>query len=158
MSRNAELSETAAQTGQIKFAWLEITGLCQLECSHCYANSGPTGDHGVMRPEDWQRVIGELGNMGAEGVQFIGGEPILHPDLPDLLDSATGVDLKTEVYSNLVAVPERVWDGLVRNKTVLATSYYSPDPKQHQEITGRPTLRQTENNIILGGQLRSESQ
>ncbi|PWK82464.1 hypothetical protein C8D88_11357 [Lentzea atacamensis] len=25
----------------LRFAWLEITGKCQLSCTHCYADSGP---------------------------------------------------------------------------------------------------------------------
>jgi MoaA/NifB/PqqE/SkfB family radical SAM enzyme len=26
---------------ELSFVWLEITGKCQLECAHCYADSGP---------------------------------------------------------------------------------------------------------------------
>lgn len=135
------------EPSQIDVAWLEITGKCQLECGHCYADSGPNRDHGSMQLDDWQRVIGQLANMGAQSVQFIGGEPMLHPSLDQLLDSATQVGLKTEVYSNLVIVPSKIWDSVKRNKASLATSYYSPDEDQHRAITGRPTLRQTERNI-----------
>lgn len=145
---------------EIDFAWLEVTGKCQLECGHCYADSGPNGNHGSMQSTDWRRVIGQLAGMGARGVQFIGGEPMLYPHLSELIDSAAQAGLQTEVYSNLVVVPSGVWATMARNRTTLATSYYSPDSQQHQAITGRPTLRQTERNIAkaagLGIAVRAE--
>lgn len=96
------------------FAWLEITGKCQLECTHCYADSGPTGSHGQMRRQDWERVIDELAEAGVTMVQFIGGEPMLHPDLGALIDRATTRGLQVEVYSNLVHVPASIWPLLER--------------------------------------------
>ena len=36
----------------LRFLWLEITGKCQLECTHCYADSGPKGTHGTMATRD----------------------------------------------------------------------------------------------------------
>ena len=67
-------SGTARQTN-LNFVWLEITGKCQLECLHCYAESGPGGTHGAMTAANWRRVIDECADLGVEMVQFIGGEP-----------------------------------------------------------------------------------
>lgn len=67
----------------LSFLWLEITGKCQLQCSHCYAESGPGGNDGVMTSRDWESVIDQAGRIGVEMVQFIGGEPTLHRSLPD---------------------------------------------------------------------------
>jgi hypothetical protein len=62
------------------FLWLEITGRCGLGCSHCYAGSGPSGSHGAMTAGDWRSVISQAADLGVSMVQFIGGEPTLHPD------------------------------------------------------------------------------
>jgi MoaA/NifB/PqqE/SkfB family radical SAM enzyme len=59
----------------IRFLWLEITGKCQLECVHCYADSGPDGDHGTMSTADWLHVLNQARELGIRAVQFIGGEP-----------------------------------------------------------------------------------
>lgn len=56
-----------------QFAWLEITGFCNLSCRHCCADSSPQGDHGTMTETDWFRVIDELASMAVRDVQFIGG-------------------------------------------------------------------------------------
>lgn len=129
------------------FAWLEITGKCQLECAHCYAESGPSGTHGRMSREDWLRVIDELHDLGVRTVQFIGGEPMLHPELPDLIEHAVGRNLGVEVYSNLVHVPTKVWPTLSLPGVSLATSYYSDDPAEHDAVTGRRSHARTRATI-----------
>jgi MoaA/NifB/PqqE/SkfB family radical SAM enzyme len=98
-----------APAAVIRFMWLEITGRCQLSCIHCYAGSGPDGGHGTMTAADWERVIGEAAAAGVEMVQFIGGEPTLHPDLPRLVDHALAQGLEVEVFSNLVHVAPALW-------------------------------------------------
>ncbi|MFS8101682.1 radical SAM protein [Lentzea alba] len=121
----------------LRFAWLEITGKCQLSCTHCYADSGPRGTDGVLGTSDWFRVIDDVGSLGAQSVQFIGGEPTLHPDLPSLVDRALSAGLTVEVFSNLVHIGPRLWDTFSRPGVRLATSYYSDSAAQHEAITRR---------------------
>lgn len=121
----------------LRFAWLEITGKCQLSCTHCYADSGPRGTGGTMRTRDWSRTIDQLAELGAQSVQFIGGEPTLHPDLPELVDHALDTGLSVEVFSNLVHIGPRLWDAFSRPGVRLATSYYSDTASQHEAITRR---------------------
>lgn len=121
----------------LRFAWLEITGKCQLSCTHCYADSGPHGGGGTMRTWDWSRVVDQLAELGVRSVQFIGGEPTLHPDLPELVDHALDAGLGVEVFSNLVHVGPRLWDSFSRPGVRLATSYYSDTAAQHEAITRR---------------------
>jgi len=130
------------------FLWLEVTGRCQLECVHCYADSGPSGTHGAMTSRDWIRVLDEGAAMGVDMVQFIGGEPTLHPDLPALIDSALYRDLTVEVFTNLVHVTNQLWEVFAQPGVSLATSYYSDDPRQHAAITRRRTHARTKANIV----------
>lgn len=131
----------------IHFAWLEITGKCQLECRHCYADSGPAGTHGSLTVEDWCRVIDQLADGGTRMVQFIGGEPTLHPKLPELVYYARRWGLLVEVFSNLVHVPGPLWAVFEQPGVSLATSYYSDDADEHAAITRRPTYVRTRANI-----------
>ncbi|MEB3371292.1 radical SAM protein [Saccharopolyspora mangrovi] len=131
----------------VSFVWLEITGRCQLECRHCYAESGPAGDHGGMADTDWRRVIDEAAEVGARMVQFIGGEPTLHPSLPALIDHARTRGVEVEVFSNLVHVTPGLWEVLAQSGVRLATSYYSTDAAEHAQITKRPTYPRTKANI-----------
>lgn len=132
---------------RISFVWLEITGKCQLECTHCYAESGPSGDHGVMQLHDWQRAIDQAAELGAEMAQFIGGEPTRHPELPTLINHALGRGVEVEVFTNMVSIHPVLWDVLTQPGVRLATSYYSTDPGEHAAITRRPTYERTKANI-----------
>ncbi|MFE1358161.1 radical SAM protein [Streptomyces harbinensis] len=119
-----------------RFAWLEITGFCNLRCRHCYAGSSPQGSHGTMTDADWLRVLGELAGLGVRDVQFIGGEPTLHPGLPGYIDRALEEGMAVEVFSNMTHIRPRLWDALRRDGVRLAFSYYSDDPAAHDAVTG----------------------
>lgn len=138
---------TPPEGAGLQFVWLEVTGKCQLECVHCYAESGPGGTHGVMTTADWRHVIDQCAALGVEMVQFIGGEPTLHPDLPALVEHALESGVEVEVFSNLVHVSARMWDTFTRPGVRLACSWYSDDPKQHLLITKRNTHARTRENI-----------
>ncbi|XUL90985.1 radical SAM/SPASM domain-containing protein [Streptomyces galilaeus] len=120
------------------FLELEITGRCQLTCSsHCYAQAGPTRDHGTMTGDDWRRVINEAAALGVRTVQLIGGEPTLHPEFTALAGHALDAGLRVQVFSNLFRVRAEHWTLFSNPRVSLGTSYYSDDPEEHDAITGR---------------------
>ena len=102
-----------------------------------------------MTGAEWRSVITQAAALGVSMVQFIGGEPTLHPDFTALLTCAVGAGLAAEVYSNLTHVKDSWWDLLASPNVSLATSYYSDDPGEHDAITGRPgSHARTRANII----------
>ena len=134
-------------TEAVRFAWLEITGNCQEECGHCYAGSGPEGTNGTMTTGDWKRIIDQLAEAGTEEVQFIGGEPTLHPDLNELISHSLDRGLGVEVFSNMVHITSEHWKTFQKPGVQLATSYYSKDPAVHREITKANTHNPIRRNI-----------
>jgi MoaA/NifB/PqqE/SkfB family radical SAM enzyme len=154
----AAISPPAGTAPAVTKLWLEVTGKCQLACVQCYAGSGPGGTHGTLSASQWRDVIREAAACGVRKVQFIGGEPTLRPDLPSLIAHATACGLGVEVFTNLVSMPERLWECFSVNRVSVATSYYTDDPEQHAMITGRGTLARTRDNIAnalrLGLELR----
>ncbi len=101
-----------------------------------------------MMLNDWQRVIAEIAEIGIPAVQLIGGEPTLNLDLPRLVDQALDHGLDVEVYSNLVHVRPSLWETFSRAGVRLATSYYSDEAAQHEQITqGRGSHARTRANI-----------
>ncbi|MGH3852390.1 MAG: radical SAM protein [Pseudonocardiaceae bacterium] len=132
----------------VNFLELEITGKCGLRCAHCYAESSPRGDHSPMAVVDWERVIDDAKTAGIGTVQFIGGEPTLHPDLPRLVRYALAIGLNADVYTNLVHVTAPFWELFSLPGVSLGTSWYSANPDYHAEITGsRYSYYRTRANI-----------
>ncbi|GAB2625304.1 hypothetical protein GCM10027168_66280 [Streptomyces capparidis] len=138
---------TSVLTG-IQSVELEITGTCQLRCTHCCTDSGPTAPPGTMTREDWQHVIADIAALGIPAIQLIGGEPTLSPHWTELLEQALGLGLMVEVYSNLFHIKPQWWDVLAQDGVTLATSYYSDDAAEHDRVTTRPgSHRRTRANI-----------
>ncbi|MBE1532703.1 radical SAM/SPASM domain-containing protein [Actinomadura algeriensis] len=139
--------------------WLDLTRKCQLSCTHCYNDSGPDGDHGIMTRDDWTVALDQAAVGGFRRVQLIGGEPTLHPDAADLVEHALVRGVQVEVYTNLVHVPD-LWWSLYRHPGVsIATSYYSARADEHNTVTGRRSHARTRTNIAkavrLGVRLRA---
>ncbi|MFC5905524.1 radical SAM/SPASM domain-containing protein, partial [Streptomyces zhihengii] len=117
---------------------LELTSRCQFTCpSQCYAEAGPTRGHGSMTAEDWHRLIDEAHALGTRSVQFIGGEPTLHPAFTELVAHALRVGLNVRVHSNLYKVRPEHWSLFEDPRVRVATTYHSDDAAQHDAITGR---------------------
>lgn len=135
-----------AEQSTLRLIWVDLTRKCQLNCDHCFNDSGPKGTHGTMSREDWIGVLDQAKACGVEEVRFIGGEPTMHPDAVDLVDHALGLGLKTEIFSNLVHVPALWWE-LFQRGVFVATSYYSDDAVEHDAITGRRSHARTRVNI-----------
>lgn len=139
--------------------WLELTFRCSLECVHCYTDSAPSRRDGALGRSDWEQVITDARRLGAGTVQFIGGEPTLHPDLTHLVRFASQSELQVEVFTNLVRVSSEIWDVFEECGVSLATSFYSRHHHVHDAITRRTgsqacTLRNMMAALARGHSLR----
>ncbi|MEW1679307.1 radical SAM/SPASM domain-containing protein [Streptomyces noursei] len=142
---------------RLLFAWLEVTLQCNEHCVHCFNDSGPHHKtHGTMDAGNWCELLDQLRDMGVRNVQFIGGEPALNPDLPDLIAYARHKAhmIGIEVFTNLTYVPDPLWAAYQRYRVRLATSYYSDDAAEHDHLTQtRGAHARTRANIIQAQQL-----
>ena len=73
---------------------LSVTSRCQLRCTYCLPEKGcacPSSATNEMARADLVRMVALLHqSRGVRRVRFTGGEPLLRPDLPDLIaDVAT---------------------------------------------------------------------
>lgn len=89
LRQEASRDAGGSHADELDFLWLEITAQCNLSCVHCYADASPSKAlYGNLGLEDWLDALRQAANLGCRKVQFIGGEPTLHPDLPKLIASA----------------------------------------------------------------------
>jgi MoaA/NifB/PqqE/SkfB family radical SAM enzyme len=107
-----------------------------------------------MTAKRWMSVVDDANGLGASMVQFIGGEPTMHPEFPAILRHAVGTGIEVEVYTNLVHVTDEVWELLTAPKVSLAFSYYSNDATQHNAVTMRNSHSATRRNAAKAVSLR----
>jgi MoaA/NifB/PqqE/SkfB family radical SAM enzyme len=89
-----------------------------------------------MGTEDWLEVLFQAAEVGCKQVQFIGGEPTLHPDLCRMISfaSAQGYSF-IEVFTNATIPNENLLKTFVEHNVHIAISFYSDNPQTHDSIT-----------------------
>ncbi len=76
-----------------------VTSRCNLSCRHCYAAaSASSGDE--LGFEEGKKMIDDLSKFGCPVLMFSGGEPMLRPDLPELVAYAVSKGLRAVVSTN----------------------------------------------------------
>ena len=73
-----------AESSAEHFFGIEVTRRCNLRCPHCFTSSGGGAHPGPPR-ELLERLLVDLGASGIRAVAFSGGEPLLRPDLAELM-------------------------------------------------------------------------
>lgn len=123
--------------GVLSFLWLELTNRCNLQCVHCYTESGPhSGDRDFLSAEGYEALMREAYQLGCRKIQLIGGEPQLNPAFARLLRMciATGFEF-VEVFTNLTRLDSEMLEFSAKNGVHFATSVYSDDPAVHDAVT-----------------------
>jgi len=134
---------------RLESLWLEVTQKCNLICNHCYAESHPGRELlGSMTVEDWRSVIDDAADMGCCYVQFIGGEPLLHPGIECLAGEAKERGMDVEVLTNGTVLSDRTLAWMSALDVDISTSVYSSCPTDHDAVTGRTgSWKRTISNI-----------
>lgn len=135
----AHETHVLAKSKPLNFLWLELTKACNLECVHCYAESNPRHPLvGSMTFDDWKRVLREGRDLDCSSVQFIGGEPTMHPNFMQLVREASELGYKyIEVFSNGTHLGDELLIFFKSHDIHLAISWYACSPEVHDRITGR---------------------
>ena len=124
--------------GVLRHLWLELTTKCNLQCVHCYADASPHLPlFQGLTTAHWIEVLREARAEGCRSVQFIGGEPLLHPDLEVLLRTARSLGYQDiEVFTNGTMLTPKWLELFVELQVKVAFSFYAASPEAHDAITG----------------------
>lgn len=99
LSSTAACTPTSSRTRKPIVVW-NITRTCNLRCVHCYADSHAEKYPGELTWEQCRAVIDDLADYKANALLLSGGEPLLHPQLPQILEHATQRGLKVTISTN----------------------------------------------------------
>jgi pyruvate-formate lyase-activating enzyme len=81
--------------------WLEVTDICNINCKGCY-RSQIAGHRDLAELKEEIRMFRELRNC--DGISIAGGEPLLHPELPEIVAHVRELGMKAVVLSNAMAL------------------------------------------------------
>jgi len=77
-----------------------VTRRCNLKCVHCYARATGEADPDELTFKEGLALLEDLARFGAPVVLFSGGEPLMRPDLSDLVRRAVELGLRAVISTN----------------------------------------------------------
>ncbi len=118
-------------------AW-ELTRACAFACRHCRAEAQPARDPRELTTEESFRLIDQIKEFGDPILVITGGDPMMRPDLHDILAYAVERGLRTSLTptTTRLVTPEalvRVKEAGVRR---VALSIDGPNAEAHDAFRG----------------------
>lgn len=83
-----------------------VVGHCNLSCPHCYAAASSRPSPDVLGTAEGLGLLDQLAETGTRVVIFSGGEPLLRPDLFELIERARALGLSPQLSTNGVLVDD----------------------------------------------------
>lgn len=123
-------------TGRHSVFQIHPTRRCNLACQHCYSQSGPD----VTETLPVADVLGAVADGAALGYNVLGvsgGEPLLYKALPDVLDLAKALGMRTTVTTNAMLLTDAWVAKLAGRVDVLAVSL-DGTPESHVRMRNHP--------------------
>lgn len=85
----------------------ELTHRCPLRCPYCSNPVNLVNRSQELASDEWKRVLAEAAALGVLHVHFSGGEPLLRPDLAELVRHAHDLGLYTNLITSGVGLTRR---------------------------------------------------
>jgi MoaA/NifB/PqqE/SkfB family radical SAM enzyme len=125
---------TPERFSSIQFLFVELTNACNFKCTWC-PDAVMTRKRGFMKKEQafriFDEVVGKRTWMGPVYPVKLHemGEPMLHPELPEIIAYAESRGVAIELNTNCAFITEERVDALyAAGLTNLILSYQTPDP------------------------------
>ncbi len=118
-----------------------VNDVCDAVCQHCSFFTGvDEKSRAMLTLEQCRRVIKEGQQLGVSVINFVGGEPLLRDDLPQIIASVNKDQSTTVLFTNGSHLSERVAE---LKKAGLDSVYISLDAAEadkHDEFRGKKGL------------------
>lgn len=120
-----------------RFARFHLTQACQLQCTHCYADSSPYVDRsGELSTERWRRLAIDFAANGGEQVLFTGGEALIHRGCLELMRTCKENGLYVTLFTNGILVARHARE-IHKWADKVQVSLDGPNAETNDEIRGR---------------------
>ena len=115
---------------------LAITETCNLNCALCYADCGAAGKRPELSTAQWLGIIEDLIADGIISIYIEGGEPLLRPDLVELLSASTDRVFAMLRTNGTLATPETAARLAAANLGIALVDIWGATAATHDALTG----------------------
>ena len=114
------------------------TNACNMYCDHCYRDAGCQAEE-ELNTAQAKTLLEQIAKAGFKIMIFSGGEPLMRPDIVELVSYATSLGLRPVVGTNGTLITKELALQLKEAGTMgMGISLDSLDPKKHNEFRKFP--------------------
>lgn len=130
---------------------LEVTAQCNLRCCHCFADApGADGRRADLSLEELDRLFAAMAAAGSFRLGLTGGEPLLRPDLIEIIALAESHGISPCLTTNGLLVTEQLASALARrNLAWLNVSLEGATPATNDAVRGAGTFVRVKSAIEI---------
>lgn len=119
---------------------VSVTDRCQCRCARCAVSAGE-GRGAELSGEELMKLLAEAAALGAREISFFGGEPLLRPELPDLIRETRRLGMRAALTTNGMLLDAGMAARLSEaGLSVAGVSLDDPSPEIHDAGRGVPGL------------------
>ncbi len=138
---DVEITSTCNLRYRLNELYFYLTDTCNLRCRHCWIEPRYQPEERAVSAIDRELFISILDQaepLGAKGVKLTGGEPLLHPQIGELLDIVRQRRLRLTVETNgTLCTPEIAEKIAACEHAFAAVSLDGADAETHEWIRGK---------------------
>ena len=112
--------------------YVEITNICNMHCSFCHGHSRKPK---TMTAEEFSHILNQLQGKTQYVYYHLMGEPLLHPELPNLITMAAQKGFRSVITTNGTLVKQRgqaLLDAGIHKISISLHSFEKSDTDAHQ--------------------------
>lgn len=127
---------------------IEVTSYCNLKCIHCHSYSY---NNTHLKPPILNNILGNIINYYNSECKAIitGGEPLLHPQLEDILNILYKKRIEFDICTNGLLLNEKKLDTFIDMGLREISISLDGDKKSHEKIRGSNTYNKVINTIEI---------
>ena len=115
--------------------YFHITEKCGHSCNFCYAKFG-LGDFCHAEFPNIKRIIDTVSNVGVKNISFVGGDPVLHPDIFEILQyTRTTTIMSVILMTNTARIPDVKIKDVAPFVDVVMIPIHGDNAIQHDNIS-----------------------
>ena len=128
------------QTYHLNQIYFYLTEGCNLRCLHCWI-APKFQDEGspypVLSLDLFKSIVEQAKPLGLSGLKLTGGEPLMHPEIGEILEYIRGEDLNLTMETNgVLCSPEIARQIRACKNPFVSVSLDGADAKTHEWVRG----------------------
>lgn len=128
---------TSTQVGPPLWLLAELTYRCPLQCPYCSNPLDFAQSEQELSTEQWFSVLRQGREMGAAQLGFSGGEPLVRPDLPELIAEARNLGYYTNLITSGLGLTDAKVDAFAEaGLDHIQISFQASDPELNNAVAG----------------------